>query len=65
MTELPHYRRMMIASSLSMAWASVAEGLTSKLHDELVLYHQSQEEIAMLKKEVAPLKAAAAGSSNE
>jgi len=58
MTELPHYRRMMIASSLSMAWASVADGLTSKLHDSLVLYHESQEEIAALKKEVSKLKAA-------
>lgn len=58
MIELPHYRRMMVASSLSMAWASVADGLTSKLHDSLVLYHESQEEIAALKKEVATLKAA-------
>jgi hypothetical protein len=65
MIELPHYRRMLIASSLSMAWASATEALTSKLHDSLVLYHESQEEIAALKKELATLKAAAAGSSNE
>lgn len=56
MAELPHYRRMLIAASLSMAWASVSEGLTSKLHDSLLLYHEGQEEIAALKSTIAALK---------
>ena len=58
MPELPHYRRTMIATSISTAWAAVAAELTNQLNRALEDYHQGQEEIAALKREVSTLKAA-------